>query len=104
MLLLDFLKKWREWVDQDIPHTGKYSRSFGLCMNAVCHTDHCSIQVKSNILTELRDALAEDYGVNLYPFGGEDVFDSEQEAGTAHKNELRLAWVDRKIKELENAV
>lgn len=93
--LLDFLKDWLSWAESDPQDDKKYSRKGGLCCATVKER-----AVKGN---KVFIAIRKNFNDELYPFGGKDRYFKDQKSATMHKNELRLAWVRKTIKELENA-
>lgn len=99
--LCEFLKAWRNWVDLGAPHMDPFSITAGLCAGVVIYW-HVVPGRASLIKRELYILLQKDFGCCHYPFG-KDNYESRARLCTQHKDPARLAWVDKKIKEYEEA-
>lgn len=94
--ILEFLKEWLRWAKEPVRHP-HFTRGAGLCLQAKWYGEVA-------LLINLQSLINKDFEGNAYPFNtGKDDYRVEVVYAMCHLNHKRLAWVEKTIKELEDA-
>lgn len=98
--MLEFLKAYRKWVFEGVPKHQIFTKDYGLCRHAV---EWGKRNIEDRKLYEvLHYQLKKDFPDTWrFPFGGQDFYYLEADAGKCHLNAKRVAWVEKIIGELE---
>lgn len=104
-MYLDFLKAYKQWIDDGAPQNGLFNRHTGLCHNLKCyvvaHTRDGGFDWTP--ITELRNRLKCVFGDAGFPFNGGDRAHYDYEClqlKGCHLNPDRIAFVDAEIERL----
>lgn len=89
--LIAFLKAWHEWATNGAPHGEPFSRSSGLCGNAL---GYGGADNGDALYSELSALFCDDEG---YPFGGGSEYTRRWVSLTQHECPKRLAWVRERL-------
>lgn len=96
--LLDFLREWLKWAKNPDVNPYEFNTYRGLCGNVSLYVNNDDDE-HAQIISHLRKHLKRDYGLAVWSFDSEQSFPCNR-----HMNPLRLAWVEKTIKELESKV
>lgn len=98
-IILDFLKAYKAWADEDAPEGGAFDPSCGLCTNL---GKTCILKVSGR---DDRVAVKEHFesllGDKMYPFTPIDQYEDDSIDGVHHRNPARMAWVNEQIERME---
>lgn len=92
-VVLDFLKEWLDWAENDEHEGYKFSKRYGLCANFEEYIDDMHQDVSEDTTERLLDVFGEIIGEEAYPFGGIVTYLREGDRKEMHKNQERLYFV-----------
>jgi hypothetical protein len=102
LYLIAFLEEWTKWLHGLERKT--YSPDYGLCDSLASYFysqaiyDWIGHQQTADCLRHL---LVRDFEDHRFPFGGKEVFYEEVRNCSCHKNQERVQWASRILKELK---
>lgn len=106
-----YLADYKAWIDGGAPEEKPYTRTTGLCWNAVTfdskmYKNHCrpgySRKVNKTLEAMLKRDFPEAMAEHETPFnqGGWDSYSAESAKYACHTNPERLAWLNKMLAEL----
>lgn len=98
-IILNFLKAYSAWAEEDVPEDGIFDNSHGLCNNL-------SIYLRHQVGNEMeRDSVKKYFksllGGKTYPFSSQDQYEYDTDNYSHHRNQARMEWVNDHIGRLE---
>lgn len=102
-IILDFLKAYKAWADEDAPEGSVFCRKFGLCSNLENFAE-ITPEAESNSF-KIRMRLEKLLPSAITPFDavGRKYWD-DKDKGTHHRNPARMAWVSKQIERMERCI
>lgn len=98
-IILDFLKAYKAWADEDAPEDGEFESYCGLCSNLEAYIYHQGISGNDRI--DVKDVMCLRLGGKIYPFSNAREYTDDTNDGTHHRNPARMAWVNEQIERME---
>lgn len=99
-VVLDFLKEWLDWAENDEHEGYEFTKSYGLCANFEWYIDDKHQNESEDTRDKLLDEFGEIIGEEAYPFGGISTYVKEANGRVMHKNPERLHFVRSTIWQL----
>lgn len=98
-VILDFLKAYKAWADEDVPEDGMFDPVCGLCnnLNIYLRQQVGNVKERDSIKKYFKSML----GGKKYPFTSEEQYEDDTDSYSHHRNPDRMAWVADQIERME---